>query len=39
MHGEMTAYRILVGKTEGKRSLGIIRRRYEDNTKIDLTEK
>jgi hypothetical protein len=25
------AYRILVGKTEGKRPLGIPRRRWEDN--------
>jgi hypothetical protein len=30
------AYRILVGKTEGKRQLGIPRRRLVDNIKIDL---
>jgi hypothetical protein len=30
------AYRILVGKPEGKRSLGIPRRRWVDNIKIDL---
>jgi hypothetical protein len=27
-----------VGKSEGKRSLGIPRRRWEDNIKIDLKE-
>jgi len=27
-----------VGKSEGKRSLGIPRRRWEDNTKMDLQE-
>jgi hypothetical protein len=32
------AYRIFVGKTEGKRPLGRTRRRLEDNIKIDLTE-
>jgi len=30
--------RILVGKPEGKRSLGIPRRRWEDNMKMDLQE-
>jgi hypothetical protein len=30
------AYRILVGKPEGKRPLGRPRRRWLDNTKIDL---
>jgi hypothetical protein len=30
------AYRILVGKPEGKRSLGRRERRWEDNIKIDL---
>jgi hypothetical protein len=30
------AYRILVGKPEGKRSLGKPRRRWLDNIKIDL---
>jgi hypothetical protein len=32
------AYRILVGKPEGKRPLGRPRRRWEDNIKIDLGE-
>ena len=31
-------YRVLVGKPEGKRSLGRPRRRWEDNSKIDLQE-
>jgi hypothetical protein len=30
------AYRILVGRPKGRRSLGKIRRRCEDNIKIDL---
>jgi hypothetical protein len=30
------AYRILVGKPEGKRPLGKPRRRWEDNIKMDL---
>jgi hypothetical protein len=30
------AYRILVGKLEGKRPLGRLRRRWVDNIKIDL---
>ena len=35
--GERTdVYRVLVGKPEGKRSLGKPRRRWEDNIKIDL---
>ena len=29
-------HRVLVGKTEGKRSLGRTRRRWEDNIKMDL---
>jgi hypothetical protein len=29
-------YRILVGKTEGKRQLGRPRRRWEDNIKMDI---
>jgi hypothetical protein len=33
-----TAYRILVGKPEGKRPLGRARRRWVDNIKIDLSE-
>jgi hypothetical protein len=32
------AYRILVGKSEGKRPLGRPRRRWEDNIKTDLQE-
>ena len=31
-------YRVLVGKVEGKRSLGRSRRRWVDNTKTDLQE-
>jgi hypothetical protein len=31
-------YRVLVGKTEGKRSLGRPRLRSEDNIKMDLQE-
>ncbi|KAJ4426459.1 hypothetical protein ANN_27273 [Periplaneta americana] len=31
-------YRVLVGRPEGKRSLGTPRRRWEDNIKIDLRE-
>jgi hypothetical protein len=30
------AYRILVGKPEGRRPLGRLRRRWEDNIKTDL---
>ena len=37
--GEMRGvYRVLVGKPEGKRSLGRTRRRWEDNSKMDLQE-
>jgi hypothetical protein len=32
------AYRVLVGRPEGKRPLGRPRRRWEDNIKMDLTE-
>jgi hypothetical protein len=32
------AYRVLVGKPEGKRPLGRFRRRWEDNIKMDLQE-
>jgi len=32
------AYRIFVGKSEGKRQLGRTRRRWEDNNKMDLQE-
>ena len=31
-------YRILVGKSEGKRPLGRSRHRWEDNIKMDLQE-
>ena len=31
-------YRVLVGKSEGKRQLGRPRRRWEDNIKMDLQE-
>jgi len=30
------AYRVLVGKSEGKRPLGRPKRRWEDNIKMDL---
>ena len=32
------AYRVLVGKHEGKRPLGRPRRRWEDNIRMDLRE-
>jgi hypothetical protein len=32
------AYRILIGKPEGKRPLGRLRRRWEDNIRVDLRE-
>jgi hypothetical protein len=32
------AYRVLVGKTERTRPLGRPRRRWEDNSKMDLRE-
>jgi hypothetical protein len=38
MGGKRNAYRILVGKPEGKRPLGRPRRRWVDNIKIDLRE-
>ena len=31
-------YRVLVGKPEGRRPLGIPRRRWEDNIRMDLRE-
>ena len=31
-------YRVLVGKPEGKRPLGVPRSRWEDNTKMNLQE-
>jgi hypothetical protein len=33
------AYRLLMGRLEGKRPLGRLRRRWVDNIKIDLREK
>jgi hypothetical protein len=38
MGGMRSAYRVLVGKPEGKRPLGIPRLRWEDTTKMDLQE-
>jgi hypothetical protein len=35
---ERGAYRVLVGKPEGKRPMGRPRRRWEDNIKMDLQE-
>jgi hypothetical protein len=31
-------YRVLVGKPEGKRALGRLRRRWEDNIRMELQE-
>jgi len=36
--GRRGVYRVLVGKPEGKRSLGRPRHRWEDKIKIDLRE-
>jgi hypothetical protein len=36
MWKKRNAYRILVGKPEGKRQVGSPRRRWEDNIKMDL---
>jgi hypothetical protein len=36
--GDGKSYRVLVGKTEGKRILGRPTRRWEDNIKIYLLE-
>jgi len=33
-----SVYRVLVGKSEGKRPLGRPRRRWEDNIKMDIQE-
>jgi hypothetical protein len=33
-----SVYRVLVGRSEGKRPLGRPRRRWEDNTKLDIRE-
>jgi hypothetical protein len=38
MGGKRNSYRLLVGKPEGKRSLGRPRRRWVDNIKMDLGE-
>jgi hypothetical protein len=38
MREKRNAYRIVVGKPEGKTPLGRPRRRWVDNTKTDLTE-
>jgi hypothetical protein len=38
MGEKMNAYRILVGKPEGKRQLGRPRRRQVDNIKMNLKE-
>jgi hypothetical protein len=39
MHGEgRGVYRVLVGRSEGKRPLGRPRLRWEDNIKMDLRE-
>jgi hypothetical protein len=39
MNGEKrNAYRVLVGKPEGKRPLGRPRRRWEDNIRMDLRQ-
>jgi hypothetical protein len=36
--GEGGVYRVLVGKPEVRRQLGRLRRKWEDNTKVDLQE-
>ena len=38
MGDRRSLYRVLVGKPEGKRSLGRLRRRWEDGMKVDLKE-
>jgi hypothetical protein len=38
MGEKRNAYRLLVGKSEGKRPLGRLRRRWVDNIKMDLGE-
>ena len=38
MEQSRNAYRVLVGKPEGKRPLGRPRRRWDDNIKTDLRE-
>jgi hypothetical protein len=39
MQAKRNAYRILVGKPEGKKQLGRPRRRLVDNIKMDLRER
>jgi hypothetical protein len=34
--GDRKVYKVLVGKPEGKRSLGIPKRRWEDGVRMDL---
>jgi len=36
MSDKRNVYRVLVGKPEGKRPLGRLRRRWEDNIKMDI---
>jgi hypothetical protein len=38
MEEERNVYSVLVGKPEGKRPLGSLRRRCEDGIRIDLTD-
>jgi hypothetical protein len=38
MRKKRNAYRLLVGKPEGKRPLGRLRRRWVDNIRMDLGE-
>jgi hypothetical protein len=38
MGEEKRVHRVLVGKPDGKRPLGRLRRRWEDNVKMDLQE-
>jgi hypothetical protein len=38
MEAKKNAYRILVGKPEGKRQVGRPRHRWEDNIKMDIRE-
>jgi hypothetical protein len=38
MREKRNAYRLLVGKSEGKKPLGIPRRRWVDNIRMDLGE-
>jgi hypothetical protein len=38
MHGTRKVYKVMVGKTEGKRQLGRPRRRWGDGIRMDLME-